>query len=222
MEQLGSHGTDFHEICYLSIFRKFVEKIQVSLNSNNNNGYFTWRPIYIFYVSLVSSLNEKFEWEIWNDKFEWEIWSEKFEREIWMRNFKREIRNETFEWEIWMKNLKWEIWMRDLKWEIWMRNLKWEIFNPIFVENQKTNILYSKIFFAFVIRAVYEVMWKNTVERSRPQIAIRRMRIACRIPKATNTHSEYVILIALPQQQWLHERAWMLLYTYIACIVIFF
>jgi len=24
---------------------------------------------------------------------------------------------------------------------------------------------------------------------------------------ATNTHSEYVILIAFPQQHWLHERA---------------
>jgi hypothetical protein len=32
MEQLGSHWTDFHEILYLSIFRKSVEKIQVSLN----------------------------------------------------------------------------------------------------------------------------------------------------------------------------------------------
>jgi hypothetical protein len=29
MEQLGSRWTDFHEIWYLSIFRKFVEKIQV-------------------------------------------------------------------------------------------------------------------------------------------------------------------------------------------------
>jgi len=31
VEQLGSHQTDFHEIWYLSIFRKFVEKIQVLL-----------------------------------------------------------------------------------------------------------------------------------------------------------------------------------------------
>jgi len=30
MEQLDSHWTDFHEICYLSIFRKCAEKIQVS------------------------------------------------------------------------------------------------------------------------------------------------------------------------------------------------
>jgi hypothetical protein len=32
MEQAGSHWMDFHEICYLSIFQKSVEKIQVSLN----------------------------------------------------------------------------------------------------------------------------------------------------------------------------------------------
>ena len=29
MEHLGSHCTDFHEILYLSIFRKFVDKIKV-------------------------------------------------------------------------------------------------------------------------------------------------------------------------------------------------
>jgi hypothetical protein len=34
-----------------------------------------------------------------------------------------------------------------------------------------------------------------------------RMRIARWIPKATNTHLEYEILIAFPLQQWLHERA---------------
>jgi hypothetical protein len=34
-----------------------------------------------------------------------------------------------------------------------------------------------------------------------------RMRIACWIPKATDTHSEYTILTAFPQQQWLRERA---------------
>jgi hypothetical protein len=56
------------------------------------------------------------------------------------------------------------------------------------------------------------------VEPDRPQ-TIRRMRIACWIPKATNTHSEYVILTAFPLQQWLQERASMLRYTYIACII---
>jgi hypothetical protein len=67
--------------------------------------------------------------------------------------------------------------------------------------------------------AVYEITWKNFVEWSRPHMRIWPMGIACWIPKATNTHSEYVILIALPLQQRLHERASMLRYTYIACLV---
>jgi hypothetical protein len=41
-------------------------------------------------------------------------------------------------------------------------------------------------------------------------MTIWRMRIACWIPKATNTHSQYVILISFALQQWLHERASML------------
>ena len=44
------------------------------------------------------------------------------------------------------------------------------------------------------------------------------MRIACWIPKATDTHSEYVIIIAFPSNQWLHERASMLRYTCIAVL----
>jgi hypothetical protein len=39
------------------------------------------------------------------------------------------------------------------------------------------------------------------------------MRIACWIPKAASTHSEYIILIAFPLPQWLQERASMLCYT---------
>jgi hypothetical protein len=34
-----------------------------------------------------------------------------------------------------------------------------------------------------------------------------RMRSVCWIPKATNAHSEYVIIIAFPLKQWLPERA---------------
>jgi len=37
-------------------------------------------------------------------------------------------------------------------------------------------------------------MWKNMVKWGRQQMAIWGMRIACWIPKATYTHSEYVIL----------------------------
>ena len=35
---LGSHWTNFHEILYLSIFRKSIEKVQVTLKSDEYNG----------------------------------------------------------------------------------------------------------------------------------------------------------------------------------------
>ena len=47
-------------------------------------------------------------------------------------------------------------------------------------------------------RAVYEIMWKNIVERDRPHVTIRRMYISWWIPKATNTHPQHVIHIAFP------------------------
>ena len=62
-------------------------------------------------------------------------------------------------------------------------------------------------------------MRKNFVEQSRPRMTIWRMRIACRITKATNTHTQYVILIAFPLQQRLHQRASMLRYTCIAFLL---
>ena len=45
--------------------------------------------------------------------------------------------------------------------------------------------------------AVYEVMWKNIVERDRLQITIWRMHVLCRLTTATDTHSGYVIFIVL-------------------------
>ena len=50
-------------------------------------------------------------------------------------------------------------------------------------------------------------------------MTIRRMRIACRMTKATDTHSEYVIPITFPLQQRLYELAAILRYAYIACLV---
>ena len=43
-------------------------------------------------------------------------------------------------------------------------------------------------------RAVYEKMWKKIVQPDRPQMTVWPMRIASWIPKATNTHLDYVIL----------------------------
>ena len=48
MVQLCSHWKQFHEIKYLSFLRNSAEKIQVSLKSDKNNGYFTWRRFHIY------------------------------------------------------------------------------------------------------------------------------------------------------------------------------
>jgi hypothetical protein len=64
-------------------------------------------------------------------------------------------------------------------------------------------------------------MWNNILEPDRPQMIIWRKRIARCVPTATNTDSDYVIhvLTAFPRLQWLHERASMLRYMYIVCLV---
>jgi len=68
-KQLGSHWTDFHEIYYLKIFSKYVEKIQVSLISDMNNGYSPRRPTNIYENMLLnSSWNEKCSRQIFREK----------------------------------------------------------------------------------------------------------------------------------------------------------
>jgi len=134
----------------LIIFQNFFEKIQVSLNSDKNNGYLTQIPICIFgHISFNSSQNGKRE-----------------------TNVAARIR---------------------------------------------TNILCSMS--SSESCALYEIMWKNIVQPDRSQMTIWRMRIACCMPMATNTLSEYVTLIAFPRQKYLHECRSILRYTYIVCLV---
>jgi hypothetical protein len=64
-------------------------------------------------------------------------------------------------------------------------------------------------------------MWKNILERGRPQMSLWLMRIAYWTPKATNTHSEYITFIAFPPKLWLHERASISRYTYAACLALY-
>jgi hypothetical protein len=48
---------------------------------------------------------------------------------------------------------------------------------------------------------------------------IRRMRVACWVPMSIDTQLEYVKIVAFPLEKWLHERASILRYTYIASLV---
>jgi len=54
-EQLGSHWRNLYEIWYLSILSIFVEKIQVFLKSDENNGYFIWRRMGIYNNKMLNS-----------------------------------------------------------------------------------------------------------------------------------------------------------------------
>jgi len=53
MEQLGSHWTDFYKILYLSIFRKIIEKMEVSqiFNKNNGTSHDDQRTFFLSYLS---------------------------------------------------------------------------------------------------------------------------------------------------------------------------
>jgi hypothetical protein len=91
------------------------------------------------------------------------------------------------------------------------------MFQTKLVEEIKTHVLCSITVFENCI--VYEIVWKNMADPERPPKTKGRMRVLCCIPKTTNTHSEYVILTALPLQQRLQGSALKLRYTYIASLV---
>ena len=91
-----------------------------------------------------------------------------------------------------------------LQQEILQRNILW----------RKSKQTYYVQCGDFNNRAVCKIMWENIVEPGKPQMAKRRMRIASRVTKDTNTHPECVMLIVFQLQQWLNERPLMLCYTY--------
>jgi len=97
--------------------------------------------------------------------------------------------------------------------------LQLEMFQTKVLVEIKIHILCSVTFFS-ENSAVYEIMWKNLVDLDRLQMTVRRMCISCWMPRATDTHSQYVILIAFPIQPCLHQHASVLHYTILA--VLFF
>jgi len=64
-------------------------------------------------------------------------------------------------------------------------------------------------------------MWKNILEPDWPQMTIWHMRIACRIPKAADTHSECVILFFFTEKVVARTRRIFTLRLYVACLVVF-
>jgi hypothetical protein len=65
MEQHDSHLKGFHEIRYLRILWKSVPKIQVSLKSDKNKGFYTWKTDTHFSAYLA---HFSLEWEMFQPK----------------------------------------------------------------------------------------------------------------------------------------------------------
>jgi hypothetical protein len=62
-----------------------------------------------------------------------------------------------------------------------------------------------------------KVQWYDRFIQAAYLYIIGQKRFTWGLTKAINTNSEYVIFIAFPQEQWLHERNSVLRYKYIAC-----
>jgi hypothetical protein len=85
------------------------------------------------------------------------------------------------------------------------------------VEKIKTRILCSITFFPEIVPL--NVKKCGRARQATDDNIIQRMRIACWLTNAIHTHSEYVIVIAFPRQQWLRERASILCLYAIACLI---
>jgi hypothetical protein len=103
-------------------------------------------------------------------------------------------------------------------WQCLAEFLEWEMFQTKFVEKIKTHLIYVNFFFEN--RAVYEIIWKKycTAGQATDDNIINCMRFTCWV-NATDKHSEYLIVIAFPQQQRFRERGSMLHYMFIASLV---
>jgi hypothetical protein len=82
--------------------------------------------------------------------------------------------------------------------------LVWEISETKLAQQIKTHILCSIIFFSKILR-----LWDNVENLCRADtlwLILWLMCIACWVTRATNTHSDYVIVIAFPQQELWQAR----------------
>jgi hypothetical protein len=102
--------------------------------------------------------------------------------------------------------------------------LEWEVFQTKFVDKISTHILGSNTQNPPPWKLCR--LWSNVEKYGGARHAtddniIKLMHFACWTTKTTNSHSEYVILIAFPLQKWLHKCTSMLRYTHIAYLVLF-
>jgi hypothetical protein len=93
------------------------------------------------------------------------------------------------------------------------------MFQTLFVEKIKIYFMFDN---AFLIVPLTRYCAKyGTATQAIDYNVIWRMHFACWITKVTDTHSEYVIVIAVPLQEWLHEGTSLLRYIFDICLVNF-
>ena len=97
-------------------------------------------------------------------------------------------------------------------------SLEWWGFETKVVEKRHT-FLCSLKFFPYIVPFMRKFGKYGRARQVTDAYKTERVRFACWMTKATDTHSEYVIFIVVARQQWLRERysAWR--YTYFACLV---
>jgi hypothetical protein len=83
------------------------------------------------------------------------------------------------------------------------------MFQANVVQKIKSHFMINKVSFFFRKSCRVGDNVEKHCAAGRPQMTLWFMRNACWIPKATNTHSEYVLRIDFLRQQWLPERALM-------------
>jgi len=83
-------------------------------------------------------------------------------------------------------------------------------------ENQNTHFIFNNLFSPRKSCRLWDNVGKYTVVPAGTDDSMSHA-LSCWRTKATSTHSEYVVLIAIPLQQWLHESASVLRYTYTDC-----
>ena len=97
--------------------------------------------------------------------------------------------------------------------------LEWEMFQTKVEEKIRRHFMLDNV--SSENRAIFEPVWQKygTAGQATDDITIRRMRLARWMTKATDTHSEYVILIVYHSNNDYAIAPQCYVYTYIACLV---
>jgi hypothetical protein len=98
--------------------------------------------------------------------------------------------------------------------------VEWETFRTRVVEKIQTLILCSTVFSPPKIVQFMRYCGKKKIRYTQTGHTweYNTAHAHCMLERATDTHSEYVITIPFPRQQWLRERASVLRYTYRAVL----